>query len=174
MIAIVIVIVIVILILMVIMTVMVIITAVCPALGLERSIDLPENGAESVKHILDHMVRTDTKGVVSNVGRQMTIAEMPRKARKLATIFVRDLDNRFRGRLNHEPPPIIKLHTIPISHSDRFRKIEKDILPLIRRKPNPASVPGIEIERDSACGIFLRPMPGRTMNESGVYRHIST
>jgi hypothetical protein len=150
------------------MTVMVTMIAVCPALGLERSIDLPENGAESVKHILDHMVRTDTKGLVSNVGWQMTIAEMPCEAHKLATIFVRDLDDRLRGRLNHEPPPIVKLHTIPISHGDRFREIEKDILALIRREPNPAPVPGVEIERDSACGIFLRPMPGRTMNESRV------
>ena len=148
----------------VIMIVMVVMIAVCPAIGLERSIDLPENGAEAVKHILDHMVRTDTKGVVSNVGRQMPIAEMPCKAHKLARIFVRYLDNRFRGRLNHEPPPILKLHTIPISHGDRLRKIEKDILSLIHRKPNPASVPGIEIECDSACGIFLRPMPCRTMS----------
>jgi hypothetical protein len=156
------------------MAVMVIVTTVCPALGLERSIDLAENGAESVKHILDHMVRTDTKGVVSNVCRQMTIAEMPCQAHKLATIFVRDLDNRFRSRLNHEPPPIIKLHTIPISHGDRFREIKKDILALIRREPNPAPMPRIEIEGDSACGIFLRPMPGRAMDKSGVYRHIST
>ncbi|HTB13242.1 MAG TPA: hypothetical protein VK752_16780 [Bryobacteraceae bacterium] len=146
------------------MIVIVIMTAVCPALGLERSIDCPENGAEFVKHILDHMVRTNTKAVVSNVGRQMTIAEMPCKAYKLATIVVRNLDNRFRGRLNHEPPPIIKLHTVPICHGDSFRKIEEDILSLIRCEPNPAPVPGIEIERDSACGIFLRPMPGRTMS----------
>jgi hypothetical protein len=157
-----------------IVIVIVIMTAVCSALGLERSIDLPENGAEPVKHILDHMVQTDTKGVVSNVGRQMTIAEMPCKAHKLAMIFVRDLDNRFRGRPNHEPPPIVKLHTIPISHGDRFRKIKKDILALIRREPNPAPMARIEIECDSACGIFLRPMPGRAMNESGAYRHIST
>ena len=158
----------------VIMIVMVIMTAVCPAVGLERSIDLPENGAESVKHILDHMVRTNTKAVVSNVGRRMTIAGMPCKAHKLATIFVRDLDNRFRGRLNHEPSPIIKLHTIPISHRDRFRKIEKDILSLIHREPNPAPMARIEVERKNACGIFLRPMPSRAMNESGVYCHIST
>jgi hypothetical protein len=151
-------------IMIVIMIVMVIMPAVCPALGLERSIDLPENGAESVKHILDHMIRTDANTVVSNIGRQVTITEMPCKAHKLAMVFVRDLDNRFRGRLNHEPSAIIKLHTIPISHGDRFRKIEKDILALIRREPNPPSVPGIEIERDSACGTSHRPMPCRTMN----------
>src|SRR4029077_12966606 len=146
------------------MAVMVIVTTVRAAFGLERSIDLLENGAESVKHILDHMVRTDAKAVVSNVGRQMTIAEMPCKAHKLARIFMPHLDNRLRGRLNHEPPPIVKLHTISISHCDSLRKIKKDILALIRREPNPASVPGIEIERDSAYGIFLRPMPCRTMN----------
>ena len=146
------------------MAVMVIVTTVRAAFGLERSLELSENCAEAGKHLFDHMVRPNTEGFMSNLRRQMTIAEMPCKAHKLATIFVRDLDNRFRGRLNHEPPPIIKLHTIPISHGDRFRKIEKDILPLIRREPNPASVPGIEIESDSACGIFLRPMPCRTMN----------
>ena len=151
-----------------IMIVIVIVTvnmsAVCPTLGLERSIDLSENRPESVKHILDHMVRTDPKCVVSNIGRQVTIAEMPCKAHKLATIFVRNLDNRFPGRLNHEPPPIIKLHTIPISHGDRFRKIEKDILSLIHRQPNPAPMARIEVERNSAYGIFLRPIPGSAMN----------
>ena len=101
---------------------------------------------------------------MSNLRRQMTIAEMPCKAHQLARIFMPDLDNRLCGRLNHEPPPVVKLHTISISHGDRLRKIEKDILALIRREPNPASMTRIEIERDSACGIFLRPMPGRTMN----------
>jgi hypothetical protein len=153
---------------------MVIVITVRAAFGLERSIDLPENGAEAGKHFFDHMVRPDKEGGMSNLCRQMTIAEMPCKARKLQTIFVRDLDNRFRGRLNHKPPPIIKLHAIPINHGDRFRKIEEDILSLIRREPNPAPVPGVEIECDSAFRIFLRPMPGRPMNESRVHRHIST
>jgi hypothetical protein len=156
------------------MAVMVIVTTVRAAFGLERSLDLSENCAEPGKHLFDHMVRPDTEGFLSNLRRQMTISEMPCKARKLAVIFVRDLDHRFCGRLNREPPSIIKLHTIPVRHGDRFREIEKEILSLIRREPNSASVPGIEIERNSACGIFLRPMPGRAMDGSGVYRHIST
>jgi hypothetical protein len=146
------------------MAVMVIVTTVRAAFGLKRSVAFSENCAEAGKHLFDHMVRPDSEGFMSNLRRQMTIAEMPRKAHKLARIFMPHLDNRLCGRLNHEPPPIVKLHTISISHGDSLWKIEKDILPLIRREPNPASVPGIEIERDSACGIFLRPMPCRTMN----------
>jgi hypothetical protein len=146
------------------MAVMVIVTTVRAAFGLKRSVALSENCAEAGKQLFDHMVRPDSEGLMSNLRRQMTIAEMPCKAHKLARIFMPHLDNRLCGRLNHEPPPIVKLHTISISHGDSLWKIEKDILPLIRREPNPASVPGIEIERDSACGIFLRPMPCRTMN----------
>jgi hypothetical protein len=152
----------------------VIVTTVRAAFGLKRSVAIPENCAEAGKHLFDHMVRPDTEGFMSNLRRQMTIAEMPCKAHKLARIFMPHLDNRLCGRLNHEPPPIVKLHTISISHGDSLWKIEKDVLALIRREPNPAPMARIEIERESACGIFLRPMPGRAMDGSGVYRHIST
>jgi hypothetical protein len=156
------------------MAVMVIVAPVRAAFGLKRSIAFSENCAEAGKHRFDHMVRPDTESFMSNLRRQMTIAEVPCKAHKLARIFMPHLDKRLCGRLNPEPPPVVKLHTISISHGDSLWKIEKDILALIRREPNSASVPGIEIERDSACGIFLRPMPGRAMDGSGVYRHIST
>ena len=146
------------------MAVMVLVTTVRAAFGLKRSFAFSEDCAEAGKHLFDHMVRPDTEGFMSNLRRQMTIAEMPCKAHKLARIFMPHLDNRLCGRLNHEPPPIVKLHTISISHGDSLWKIEKDILALIRREPNPAPMARIEIERDSARGILFWPMPGRTMN----------
>jgi hypothetical protein len=156
------------------MAVMVIVATVRAAFGLKRSVACPENGAETGKHLFDHMVRQDTEGFRSNLRRKMTISEVPCKSHKLARIFMPDLDNCFCGRPNHEPPPIVELHAIAISHGDSLWKIEKNILALICRDPNPSPMARIEIERDSACGSFLRPMPGRAMNESGVYRHIST
>ena len=156
------------------MAVMVIVATVRAAFGLEWGLNLSENCAEAGKHLFDHMVRPDTEGFLSNLGRQMTIAEMPCQPHKLARIFMPHLDNCLCGSLNHEPPPIVKLHTISIRHGDHLRKIKKDILALICREPNPAPMARIEIERESACGILLRPMPGRAMDESRVYRHIST
>src|SRR4029077_11362530 len=146
------------------MAVMVIVTAVRAAFGLERSFAFSENCAEAGKHLFDHMVRPDTECFMSNLSRQMTIAEMPCKAHKRSKIFMPHLDNRLCGRLNHEPPPIVKLHTISIGHGDSVWKIEKDILALICRESNPAPMARIEIERDSARGILFWPMPGRTMN----------
>ena len=156
------------------MAVMVIVTTVRAAFGLERSLNLSENCPEAGKHVFDHMVGPDTEGFMSNLRRQMAIAEMPCESHKLARIFMPRLDNRLSGSLNHEPPSVVKLHTISISHGDSLWKIEKDILALIRRQPNPAPMARIEIECDSVCGIFLRPIPGRSMNESRVYRHINT
>src|SRR4029077_3638400 len=146
------------------MAVMVIVTTVRAAFGLKRSVAFSENCAEAGKHLFDHMVRPNTEGFMSNLRWQMTIAEMPCKAHKLARIFMSHLDNRLCSRLNHEPPPIVKLHTISISHGDSLWKIEKYILALIRPEPNPATMARIKIEHDSACCIFLRPVPGRTMN----------
>ena len=146
------------------MAVMVIVTSVRAAFGLKRSIAFSENCAEAGKHLFDHMVRPDTESFMSNLRRQMTIAEMPCEAHKLARIFMPHLDKRLCGSLNPEPPSVVKLHTISISHGDSLWKIEKDILALIRREPNPAPMARVEIERDGACGSFLRPMPGRAMN----------
>ena len=47
------------------MVVMVAVAAVCAAFGLEGDLYLHEIRSETAEHILDHMVRTDTKGVVS-------------------------------------------------------------------------------------------------------------
>jgi hypothetical protein len=146
------------------MAVMVIVTTVRAAFGLKRSVAFSENCTEAGKHLFDHMVRPDTESFMANFRRQVTIAEMPRKAHKLARIRMPHLHNRLCGRLNHEPSPVVKLHTISVSHGDSLWKIEKDILALIRREPNPTPMARIEIERDSASGSFLRPMPGRTMN----------
>jgi hypothetical protein len=146
------------------MAVMVIMTTVRAAFGLKRSFAFSEDCAEAGKHLFDHMVRPDTEGFMSNLRREMTIAEMPCKAHKLARIFMPHLDNRLCGRLNHEPPPIVKLHTISIGHGNSLWKIEKDILALICRESNPAPMARVEIERDSARGILLWPMPGSTMN----------
>jgi hypothetical protein len=85
-----------------------------------------------------------------------------------------DLDNKLRGRLNCEPPPVVELQAISIGHCNRFRKVEQDIFALIRSQTNTTAMPSIKVEGESASGIFLRPMPGCSMNGSTVDGHIST
>jgi hypothetical protein len=56
------------------------------------------------------------------------------------------------------------LQAISIGHRNRFRKVEKDIFALIRGHANPATMPRVKIESESACRLFLRPISGGAMN----------
>ena len=157
-----------------IMVVMVAVAAVSAAFGLEGGLHLYKIRSEAKQHLLDHMVGPNAKNVVSNFSRQMPISQMPRQARELIGVFMPDFDNELRSRPNLQPPPIFKLHAVSIGHRNRFGKVEKDILALIRSQANAAAMARVEVESESACRLFLRPMLGGAMNGSAMHRHINT
>jgi ribosomal 30S subunit maturation factor RimM len=84
----------------VIVIVMVAVAAVGATFGLEGGLRLYKISSEATEHVLDHMVGPNAKNLVSNLSRQMPIAQMPRKAHKLIGIFMSDFDNKLRRGLN--------------------------------------------------------------------------
>ena len=76
--------------------------------------------------------------------------------------------------LNLEPPPIVQLQSIPISHGKRLRKIEENIVSLICGQVKAAAVARIKVESKRACCRFLRPLPRGEMNRSTMHSHINT
>jgi hypothetical protein len=109
---------------LVVMAVMVTVTPVGTAFGLKRGLHRYQMRSETTQHVLDHMVRPDTKNLVSNFGRQMPVSQMPSKTHHLIGIFMPDFDNVFGGSLDPEPPPILELQAVSVSHRNRFRKVE--------------------------------------------------
>jgi hypothetical protein len=91
---------------------------------------------------------------------------MPSQTYELAGIFVSDLDNRFSGGLNLEPPPVPKLQSVSVGHGNRFWKIEKDVFTLVRRQANTPAMARVKIESESSRYFFFRPMPRGAMNRS--------
>jgi len=148
------------------MAAMMAVAGVSAAFGLERDFHLYEIRSKTNEHILDHMVRPNAKNLVSNLGRQMPISQMPRKARQLIGIFMSDFDNELRRRLNLEPSTIFKLQAISISHGNRFWKVEQDIFALIPSQANAASMARVEIESERTGRFFRWPIPGGAMNGS--------
>jgi hypothetical protein len=148
----------------VIMVVMVAITTVSAAFRLERVLQLYKLRSEAMEHLLDHMIGPDSKNLVANFGRQMPVPQMPGEAHELLGILVPDFHNRLRSGLHYEQSPIFKLQGVPIGHRNRFRKIEKDVLALIRGQANAAAMARVEIERERAGRAFPGPMSGRPMN----------
>jgi hypothetical protein len=148
----------------VIMVVMVAITTVSAAFRLERVLQLYKLRSEAMEHLLDHMIGPDSKNLVANFGRQMPVPQMPGEAHELLGILVPDFHNRLRSGLHYEQSPIFKLQGVPIGHRNRFRKIEKDVLALIRGQANAAAMARVEIERERAGCAFPGPIPGKPMN----------
>jgi hypothetical protein len=150
------------------------VAAVGAAFGLKRGLHRYQMRSETTQHVLDHMVRPDTKNLVSNFGRQMPISQMPSKTHKLIGIFMPDFDSLFDSGLDPEPPPILELQAVSVGHRNRFRKVEKDIFALIRGETHAATMARVKVESESTRRLFLGPVPGAAMNGSRMDGHIST
>ena len=140
------------------------VVAVRAAFRLERGLHLHKRRSEAVEHLLDHMVGSNAKNPIANFGRQMPISQMPGKAHELIGLFMPYFDDSLRSSLDLQQPSVFQLQGIPIGHGNRFRKIEKDILALIRHQANAPAVARVKIERESARRRFLGPMPRGPMN----------
>jgi hypothetical protein len=73
----------------VMMFVMVAVT-VSSAFGLERGLDRLKMCPEAAEHVFDYVVGPNQKDAVSNLRRQMPVAQVPRKAHQLHRIFMSD------------------------------------------------------------------------------------
>ena len=85
-----------------------------------------------MEHLFDHMVRPNAKNLAANFGRQMPIAQMPRKARELIGIFMLDLNNELGSGLDFQQPSIVKLQAVSVRHGNRLRKVKEHIFTLVR------------------------------------------
>jgi hypothetical protein len=62
------------------MVVMLPVSSVRATFGLEGDLDLHEIRTKTAEHILDHVVRSNAKNVVSKFRGQMAVSQMPSKA----------------------------------------------------------------------------------------------
>src|ERR1700745_1299586 len=91
-----------------------IMVAVSAALRLKTGLHVFKIRSKAVKHILNHMIRPNTKNVVSDFCWQMTVSEMPRDAHEALEIFMPDLNKRFSSRSDLQPPAVIELEALAL------------------------------------------------------------
>ena len=70
------------------------------AIRLKGGLDLLEIRPQATEHVFDYVVWPDKKNVVSNLRRQMPIAEVPGKPHQLYGIFMPDFYKILRSGLN--------------------------------------------------------------------------
>src|SRR5262245_30019339 len=92
--------------------------------GLKGCLTPHKRRSEAAKHVFDDVIRPNPKRVAADLGRRMTVAEMPRESHKFTRSWMSDVDDRLGRRPNHEPRPVVELQTVSISHGDGGRQIE--------------------------------------------------
>jgi hypothetical protein len=122
--------------------------AVRAAFGLKRSATVHNRRSEATQHVFDDVIPANPKRVGADLGRHMTVAEMPRESHEVRRLWVRHVDDRLGRRSNDEPRPIIELDTIAIRHGYRAGQIQKYLVALIGDETNASTMPMVEIEGD--------------------------
>jgi len=146
--------------------------AVRTAFGLKGGLALHNRRCETAKHLFDDVIRPNPKGIAADLGRHMTVAEMPRESHELTRLRVSDVDDGFGRRSNDEPRPVVELHAVSIGHGDSGGQIEEDLVALIGDQSDSPAMPMVEIESDRAGRTFLRPFTSASMNDRPL-RHSS-
>src|SRR5215510_6476296 len=108
-----------------------VVVAIRAAFGLKDCLKPHHRSSDAAKHVFDDVIRPNAKSVAQNLGRHMTVAEMPRESHELTRLRVSDVDNELGRRTYDEPRAVIELHTVSIGHCDRGGQIEKDLVALI-------------------------------------------
>src|SRR5262245_22440211 len=97
------------------------------AFGLKSGLPLHNRCAQRTKQVFDDAIPPNPKSVSADLGRHMTVAEVPRESHELPRIRMTYVDDALGRRANGEPRPVIELHAVLIGHGDRGRQIEKDL-----------------------------------------------
>lgn len=126
------------------------------ALGIERRLDLEHAGAKTLHHRLDDMVAADAQPLRHDLGRQMTVAEMPGDPDQMMRIAAADFEQRLRRGDHLDQAAVLQHQRIAAAQGDGIFKIEQEFEPARPRHRHPPPVPVVEIEHDGV-GRGVRP-----------------
>ena len=128
------------------MMVIMLMTAVSAAFGLKGRLQLDEDRSKAAQHVFDDVIWPYAERPTSELGWNMSIAEMPRQAHELTDIAVSHIDDGLRSRANDEPTAVLDLQTVSIPHRGRGVQMEKYLVALIGDQADTTAVPIVVIE----------------------------
>ena len=117
-------------------------------LGVKRPLEQAGVGSQTLDHGHDYVVGPNVYPVLINLGRQMSVAEMPCDLHQFAGLGASYLDHRFLGRSNHYPAAILAAETIAVGHRHGVRKVEHNMTARRGRQAATTSVTVVEGKSD--------------------------
>ena len=129
------------------------------AFRVERRLDRHDAGAEPARHLLDHRVATDAQAPAGQLGRQVTIAQMPGDAGQRRRVGGANLGQRLRRGDHLDDAAVFQFQPIAGAQHHRFGQVEQEVEATHAGHGEAAAVAVVVIENDG-IGRFLRPLTG--------------
>jgi hypothetical protein len=123
-------------------------TAVSAAFGLKGRLQLDEDRSKAAQHVFDDVIWPYAERLTSELGGNMSIAEMPRQTHDLPDIAVSDIDDGLRRRANDEPTAVLDLQAVSIAHRGHGVQVKKHLVALIGDQADTTAVPIVVIESE--------------------------
>jgi hypothetical protein len=129
---------------------------VSAAFGIERRLDLDDARAQPLHHRLDHMIAADAQSPLRDLGRQVSVAEVPGEADQMLRVARPDFQERLGRRHHFDQPAIFELQCVAAAQGDRIFQIEQEFQPTRALHRHSPTVAIVKIEHD-AIGRRLAP-----------------
>ena len=129
------------------------------AFGIERRLDLDHARAKPLHHRLDDMVAPYPQAARRDLGRQMTVAEMPGDPNQMLRIGTPDLGQRLRRRDDLHQPAVVEHQRIAAAQHGGMFEIQQEFQPTCSRHRHPTAMAIVEIEHNR-IGRRLIPAMG--------------
>ena len=138
------------------------------AFGVERRLDLDHARAQPPHHRLDDVIAPDPQALAHDLGRQMTVAEMPGDPNQMVRVVAADLGQRLGCRDHLDQPAVVEHQRVAAAQRDRIFQIEQKFQPAGAGHRHPPPVTIVEIEHD---GVGRRLAPAILAMDSGGADH---
>src|SRR3990167_3843942 len=115
-------------------------------------------GAEAGQHRLDDVIVADAEPIAHELGRQMTVAEMPREPEQLRAVDGRDLGEWLRRRIDLGDPAVLEEEAVAVTERRRLGQVEQEFGALLAGHGETAAMARVMGEggpRAPAAGPFF-------------------
>jgi hypothetical protein len=126
------------------------------AFGIERRFNNDDPRAEATHHVLDHMIAANAETLADNLGRQMTVAEMPGDTHQMMRIGAANFHQRLGCSDHFDQTAIFQHQRIATAQGNGVFQIKQEFQPARAGHRHAPPMPVIETE-DHRIGGGLGP-----------------
>ena len=133
---------------------------VSATLGIKRRFDRFEPCAKAAQHIFDHMIAPDAQPLADDLNVDVTIADMPSKAREIVTIGSGDFNERLGPADHADDGAVVEHEAVAVAEHSGLRQIEQKFCAAFAAQHHPSPMALMRIERNRVDGFGLIPVSG--------------